>query len=86
MLTLGCGPGILWKTNAERVPSDWTVVVSDFSSGMVAEARANLNDGPNEFAVGMVNAETIPFADECFDAVTANHMLYHVPDREAAFR
>jgi ubiquinone/menaquinone biosynthesis C-methylase UbiE len=84
VLTLGCGPGNLWKANTERVPTEWKVVVTDFSPGMVTEARENLA-GSGGFGFAVADAATIPFADESFDAVTANHMLYHVPDRERAF-
>ncbi len=31
-----------------------------------------------------IDAQSIPFEDETFDAVIANHMLYHVPDRPKA--
>jgi SAM-dependent methyltransferase len=31
------------------------------------------------------DAQALPFADHCFDAVIANHMLYHVPNRSAAY-
>ncbi|HEX9384990.1 MAG TPA: class I SAM-dependent methyltransferase, partial [Anaerolineales bacterium] len=31
-----------------------------------------------------IDAQAIPFEDETFDAVIANHMLYHVPDRPKA--
>jgi ubiquinone/menaquinone biosynthesis C-methylase UbiE len=31
-----------------------------------------------------IDAQSIPFDDETFDAVIANHMLYHVPDRPKA--
>lgn len=86
VLSLGCGPGNLWKANAERVPDDWNVAVTDFSPGMVTEADENLADCQNGFGFAVADAATIPFAEETFDAVTANHMLYHVPDRERAFR
>lgn len=86
VLTLGCGPGELWEANADRVPDGWDVAVTDFSLGMVGETRETLANRPGEFAVGVANAEAIPFADERFDAVTANHMLYHVPDRGTALR
>ncbi|MGE5462212.1 MAG: class I SAM-dependent methyltransferase, partial [Syntrophothermus sp.] len=31
-----------------------------------------------------IDAQSIPFEDETFDAVITNHMLYHVPDRGKA--
>lgn len=34
----------------------------------------------------MLDAQAIPYRDGCFDAVIANHMLYHVPDRPRAIR
>jgi SAM-dependent methyltransferase len=33
----------------------------------------------------VVDVQELPFADESFDVVLANHMLYHVPDRPRAF-
>jgi 16S rRNA G1207 methylase RsmC len=36
---LGCGTGRLWVENAERVPSEWTLTLTDRSAGMVEESR-----------------------------------------------
>ncbi|WP_049902714.1 hypothetical protein [Halococcus agarilyticus] len=44
MLTLGCEPGKLWEANADRVPDEWNVAMTDFLPGMVTEARTNLAD------------------------------------------
>jgi SAM-dependent methyltransferase len=85
VLTLGCGPGTLWTENRERIPDGWDVTLTDFSPGMVETARENLADCSHEFAFEVMNAEDVSFEDETFDAVTANHMLYHVTDRESAF-
>lgn len=84
ILEVGCGPAKLWLENKERIPADWHITLLDFSAGMIAEARQNLQDLPNqiEFKVGDVQA--LPFADGCFDLVVANHMLYHVPDLNKA--
>jgi len=83
VLTLGCGAGDLYAENADRVPGGWEVTVTDASLGMVGEACGRL-DGSYRYAV--VDAATLPFAAGEFDAVTANHMLYHVPDRRRALR
>lgn len=88
VLGVGCGPAELWVENRDRVPEDWEVVVTDFSPGMVEEARANLGGTGVEtsrgFSFGVADAASLPFGDDSFDAVTAHHMLYHVPGREAA--
>lgn len=85
VLELGCGPAYLWEANADRIPSGWHLTLTDFSEGMVHEARAALADAEREFSFDVVDAQDIPFEDERFDAVIANHMLYHVPNREQAF-
>lgn len=77
VLEVGCGPAGLWAANLGRVPDDWAIVLSDFSPGMVRAARARLGD---RFAYANLDVQTIPFAPAHFDAVIANHMLYHVPD------
>ena len=85
ILELGCGPAWLWRHNRDRIPAGWRVLLTDLSPGMVDQARANL-PGQNAalFDFDVIDAQAIPYADASFDAVVANHMLYHVPDRPLA--
>lgn len=83
ILEVGCGTGYLWRDNADRVPSDWDLLLTDFSAGMAAEARATLVEAGVDAAVSVAAAESLPFPDESVDAVVANHMLYHA-DRDRA--
>ena len=85
ILELGCGPGSLWGQNLGRILPGWAVMLSDFSPGMVQEARQNLQAGQRHFKFAVVDAPSLPFGDASHDAVIANHMLYHVPDRSQAF-
>ena len=85
ILELGCGPGRLWQRNLERIPPDWKLTLSDFSPGMLVEARNNLQD-TEIFKFTAIEAQTIPFTSNSLDVIIANHMLYHVPDRERAYR
>lgn len=84
ILELGCGPGYLWKECAQQIPAAWNITLSDFSSGMVDAAWRNLVVTGRNFKFEQVDAQSIPYPDETFDAVIANHMLYHVPDRKKA--
>jgi ubiquinone/menaquinone biosynthesis C-methylase UbiE len=85
VLELGCGPGNLWLENLERVPEDVVVVLSDFSEGMLEQARSALVEAGSGFDFKVIDAQDIPYGDDVFDVVIANHMLYHVPDRRKAF-
>ncbi len=84
VLELGCGPAYLWQGNADRTPAGWTIVLSDASTGMVRAARQSLGTAHGHFRCAVVDAQAIPFPGACFDAVIANHMLYHVPDKGRA--
>jgi len=86
LLELGCGPGWLWADNAARIPAGWNITLSDFSAGMVEEAERNLAKADHKFTFKVIDIQHIPFEDETFDGVIANHMLYHVPDRALAIR
>ena len=84
ILELGCGPAYLWKENINRIPAGWRVMLSDLSPGMLDAAWRNLVVTGRGFQFKEIDAQLIPFEDETFDAVIANHMLYHVPDRARA--
>jgi len=84
ILELGCGQGNLWSENSDRIPKDWDIVLSDFSEGMVEDAKKNLSGSSHTLNFSVIDAQSIPYPDQCFDGVIANHMLYHVPDRKKA--
>jgi ubiquinone/menaquinone biosynthesis C-methylase UbiE len=88
ILELGCGPAWLWQENLKRIPSGWKIVLSDLSPGMIHTARNNLlnveTSASLDFDFNVCSANTTPFENETFDAVIANHMLYHVRNRPEA--
>ena len=51
---------------------------------MVREARRNLGGSGRRFEFRVADVRELPFGEGTFDAVIANHMLYHVPDRPRA--
>lgn len=81
ILEVGCGNGNLWLANRDRIPRGWRLTLTDFSEGMLSEARRRLG---GRAAFRVADAQELPFADESFDAVIANHMLFHVADRGRA--
>jgi SAM-dependent methyltransferase len=84
ILELGCGPGGLWAENGGRIPDGWRVCLSDRSIGMARTAAETLAALRRPFRFAAADAQAVPFADAGFDAVIADHMLYHVPDRARA--
>jgi len=86
VLTLGCGTGDLWCAVGADLPADCRLTVTDASGGMVREARSNLRGLNADLAFAEADAAALPFESGAFDAVTANHMLYHVSERERAIR
>lgn len=81
ILEIGCGPAALWKDQPARMDPSWQLVLSDFSPGMVRAARQNTLA---HLRYANLDAQALPFPSGYFDAVLANHMLYHVPDQPRA--
>jgi len=75
VLSLGAGQGVLWATNADRIPAGWDVTVTDAFQGMVFDAMETLEEVDREFHFDVVDACDIPYPEDSFDAVTANHVL-----------
>ena len=80
VLEVGCGPGELWRENLDRMPEGWRVTLSDFSPGMLEKVQQNLAALAERFAFRQLDVQAMPFDNDSFDLVIANHMLYHVPD------
>lgn len=78
LVEVGAGTGELWShvefRGARRV-------LVDFSPAMCARLR-----GIAGAEVVRADAARLPFPAETFDALIANHMLYHVDDPDAALR
>jgi ubiquinone/menaquinone biosynthesis C-methylase UbiE len=85
LLEVGCGPGKLWLENADRIPPGWSVTLTDLSPGMLQEARRTLAGVMPHVSYAVADARFLPFPVASFDAVIANHMVYHVPNKPALF-
>ncbi|MBI5669612.1 MAG: class I SAM-dependent methyltransferase [Chloroflexi bacterium] len=70
VLDLGCGPGRWYEAVQRRIPNGLYYGL-DLHAGMLEHHPAG-----QTLTVG--NAEQLPYADDTFDVVMANHMLYHV--------
>ena len=83
ILEVGCGSGNLWTKNTDMQLHLNRLVLSDFSFGMLKGFKINnQNSKVENFSANDV--QFLPFPDETFDLVIANHMLYHVPDIDLA--
>lgn len=90
LLDVGCGPGVFLRYLRARGQAG-RLAGLDQSAGMIAAAEAasaaesSAGEAPDiEWYVG--EADALPFPDGTFTAVSARHMLYHVPDIPAALR
>lgn len=84
VLEVGCGNGAIWKENYEKLPKDLQIVLSDISEGMLRDTRRELEQVEAEyhsdtarFRYQVFDCQEIPFPDNCFDYVVANHVLFY---------
>ncbi|MCP4424250.1 MAG: class I SAM-dependent methyltransferase [Chloroflexi bacterium] len=75
VVDVGCGAGAYIEATQQRSRH---YISGDLSLGML--------QGLNHSVLPRLNldAQRLPLADNTVDVVLANHMLYHVPDRDAA--
>jgi len=75
VLDVGCGPGLYYERLMQMHPTVQYVGVDLM--------RAMLGHHPNTDRTLVATALRLPFPDDTFDVVMANHMLYHLDDVEA---
>ena len=84
VLETGCGNGTLWTSNANLLPDDIHITLTDLSDGMLRDARREIGSDDPRFTYVACNCEDIPFKDNCFDVVIANHVLFYCDDISSA--
>lgn len=75
VLELGCGDGSLWKNCS--LPENINITLSDRSEGMIRDAKRTIALSDSCFHFQVFDAKKIPFGDDTFDLVIANHMLFY---------
>jgi ubiquinone/menaquinone biosynthesis C-methylase UbiE len=78
LLEVGCGDGL----HAKRYDKNFEYIGVDLSESLVAEAAARVSNG----ATLQMDALSLAFDDNLFDAVVGTAILHHLPDPETALR
>ena len=82
ILELGCGDGTLWKENFNLIPPNATIILSDISEGMLRDARRMIAVLDDRFTYEVIDCEKIPYKNQTFDIVFANHLLFYCDNIE----
>ena len=87
VLEIGCGDGSLWLENKEKIPKQLHVVLSDISEGMLRDTRRAIhaNVKTSRFDFQVFDCERIPYPDNSFDLVIANHILFYCKNLTSVF-
>lgn len=80
VLEVGCGDGALWTCQHEELPRPISIVLSDISDGMIRDVRRNIRQDLQSFTFQVFDCANIPYADNTFDLVIANHVLFYADD------
>lgn len=84
VLEVGCGDGTLWVQNKDRLPADIQVTLSDVSEGMLRDARRALGMEDSRFDFQVMDCQKIPYPENRFDLVVANHVLFYCDNLQKA--
>ncbi|RDY23477.1 methyltransferase domain-containing protein [Romboutsia maritimum] len=80
VLEIGCGNGALWARNIEYLSKGTKVILTDVCEEMICDAKYKLREHENNFKFEIADPNNIPFKDEEFDVVIANHILFYMKD------
>lgn len=79
ILDIGCGNGIYYdKVQEKNLEIDY--IGLDLLEAMIQNHPLKNGDGK----LLLADAQTLPFEDDCFDVVMANHTLHHIRDMDQA--
>lgn len=82
ILEIGCGDGTLWTSTLTQLPSSISITLSDISTGMIGDARRIIGNEDTRFQFQSFDCHKMPFPDDVFDLVIANHVLFYCDNIE----
>lgn len=93
VLELGCGTGLLWLKNIHKLPQGIHLILTDRSEGMLSETKENIKPYQALLAernitieYQIIDANNLVLESKKYDSIIANHMLYHVKNRDACLQ
>lgn len=84
VLEIGCGNGELWQQNQKNIPNI-QLTLTDISQGMLDDAKNRLKD-IKDIDYQCFDCHQIPYDNQTFDIVIANHVLFYVQDIEQVLK
>ncbi len=84
ILEVGCGDGALWK--GLNIPEKISLTLTDISEGMIRDVRKVFGEDRKYLRLLSCDCQAVPFEDNTFDLVVANHVLFYCRDVEKACR
>ncbi len=85
VLEIGCGNGMLWLENQDKIPSQVSICLSDISPGMLEDTKKGLGDMPKGvFSYEEMDCHHIPKENGTYSLVVANFVLFYLRDIKAA--
>lgn len=86
ILEIGCGDGSLWSENKSNIPQDVLITMTDISGGMLRDARRSIGPKDKRFIFKVADCNKLPYKDESYDVIIANHVLFYCDDIGKAAR
>lgn len=86
VLEIGCGNGALWSKNINLLDKEINITLTDVCEDMINSSKKNLSNYSDIFNFKIVDPYNIPFEDESFDLVIANHILFYMRDVDKVLR
>ncbi|WP_346917246.1 class I SAM-dependent methyltransferase [Clostridium sp.] len=84
IIEFGCGNGSIWEKNKNKIPKDIKVILTDLSEGMLRVTKNNLLGIEQVIDYSAMDIQNIEYEDISSNCAIANHMLYHVQNRDLA--
>lgn len=86
VLEIGSGDGTIWECNVDKIPSSIEITLSDVSQKMIEEMRKKLQHIQQIKSYDYADCFHLPYEDESFDIIIANHVFMYFEHLEDALK